>query len=311
MRLTKVIKRFIKNPYKYIKAQGFKKRLKFIPDYWYLKWVYKGAMDESLDLKNPQNYNEKIQWLKLYDRNPLYTKLADKYSAKEYVKELIGSKYIIPTIGIYDDFNEIDFRSLPNQFVLKCTHDSGSIIVCKDKKNFDIEDAKMKLNSALKVNHFHKAREWAYKDIYPRIICEKYMIDNVVGELRDYKIFCFSGEPKLIQVDFDRFNNHKRNLYTTEWKRLNLRIKEENDTLVNLEKPNCLEEVLELSKKLSRSIPHVRIDFYIIDNKIYFGEFTFYHGSGYEKIYPKIFGYEMGNWIKLPQKKLKYHKWGI
>jgi len=273
---------------------------KIIPDNIYLKLRYKYYTGKKLNLKNPQTFNEKLQWLKLYDRNPLYTKLVDKYEVRKYIAETIGKEYLIPLIGVYNNVEEIDWESLPNQFVLKCTHGSGANIICSDKSKLDIEDAKKKLKKWMKKNWYWFGREWAYKNVRPRIVCEKYMVDESGTELKDYKIFCFNGEPKLIQVDYNRFSGHKRNLYDINWNYLPVSIKYPSYPNIIITKPKKLKEMLELARLLSKDYPHVRVDFYYVNNKIYFGEMTFYHGSGFEKFIPKEFEFKMGNLLKLP-----------
>lgn len=277
--------------------------LRIIPSKYYLSYLYKKITGEKLNLKAPASFNEKLQWLKLYDKNPSYTSLVDKYAVREYVKEKIGDKYLIPLLGgPWYSADEIDFEALPDQFVLKCTHDSGSVIICEDKSKFDISAAKKKLNRCLKIKFFYLAREWPYKNVPPAIIAEKYMTDETGYELKDYKVFTFNGIPKLIQVDYDRFQNHKRNLYNTEWEYLPAQIQYPTDSSIKIERPKRLEEMLKAAEKLSNGLVHVRIDFYSIEDRLYFGEMTFYHGGGFEIFTPKKFEYEMGNWITLPSK---------
>lgn len=294
------LRNFISNPLvrmSYLSTLGFYNKMS---DEKYLKKKFQLMFGYELDLENPQTFNEKLQWLKIHDHNLEYIKMVDKYEAKKYVAEKIGEKYIIPTLGIWDSFNKIDFDMLPNQFVLKCTHDSGGIIICKDKKNFDKKAAKKKLNKCLHRNYYYSGREWPYKYVKPRIIAEQYMVDESGIELKDYKIFNFSGEPKIIQVDYGRFAEHKRNLYTTDWKYIDAAIGYPTDQNHVIKKPEVLDEMISLAKKLSDGIPHVRTDFYCIEDKVYFGELTFYHESGFKKFTPEKFGVEMGEWIELP-----------
>ena len=283
-----------------LRRRGF---LNWMSDSFYLKMIFRAKLGYSLDLKNPKTFNEKLQWLKLYDCNPLYTQLVDKYEVRKFVAEKIGEEYLIPLLGVWDRFEDIDFDALPSQFVLKCTHDSGSVVICKDKTAFDIKVAQNKLNKCLKRNFYYVGREWPYKDVKPRIICEKYMEDESGAELKDYKIFCFNGMPKIIQVDFDRFTNHKRNLYDVEWNYIPVSIQYPTDQNNIVNKPEKLEKMLNFAKILSKNIPHVRVDFYSIHDKIYFGELTFTHGSGYENFEPEEFGLQMGSWLELPREK--------
>ena len=256
-------------------------------------------MHKKLNLKNPQTFNEKMQWLKIYNRNPKYSEMVDKYQVKQYVANIIGEEYIIPTLGVWDKFDDIDFDSLPNQFVLKCTHDSGGLVICKDKEKLDVDSAKVKINESLRYNFFYLGREWPYKNVKPRIIAEQYMTDESGIELKDYKIFNFNGEPRIIQVDYDRFVQHKRNLYTTDWNYIDAAIQYPNDPNRKITRPKKLEKMLELARILSKDIPYVRTDFYCIDERIYFGELTFYHESGFGKFTPEKFDLEMGEWINL------------
>jgi len=298
--IQKIIK-YIKNPYCiffYLRFRGF---LNWLPDIVYLKIIFREKFGYSLDLKNPKTFNEKLQWTKLYGNLEKYTNLVDKYEVRKYIAETIGEEYLIPLLGVYDRVEDIDFSKLSEQFVLKCTHDSGSVIVCKDKNNFDIERAKKKLKKRLKKNFYRAWREPQYKNIKPKIICEKYMVDESGTELKDYKIFCFNGEPKIVQVHFDRFTNHKRNSYDTEWNYIPVSIGYPSHPNMVIDKPSNLQQMLDLARKMSENIPHVRVDLYSIHNKIYFGELTFIHGAGYLKIEPKGFDFEMGSWLELPK----------
>lgn len=276
------------------------KILKIIPDYIYLKLLYKKRTGKKLNLRNPITFNEKMQWLKLYNRKPEYTTMVDKYEVKKYVADVIGEKYIIPTFGVWDSFDEINFDLLPNQFVLKCTHDSGGIVIVKDKKNFNKDVAKSKLEKSLNNNYYYRGREWPYKNVRPRIIAEKLMTDEVHESLNDYKVFNFNGIPKFIQVDYDRFTQHKRNLYSTDWKYLDKLIQYSSDKNILIDKPDSLDEMLLLAKKISKSLQFVRTDFYCIDNHIYFGEITFFPESGFGSFSPEQFGIDAGSWITLP-----------
>lgn len=273
-----------------------------IPDYFYLKIKYNLMIGNRLNLKNPKTFNEKLQWLKLYDHNPLYTQLVDKYGVRKYISNAIGEEYLIPLLDVYNNADEINFDKLPNEFVLKCTHDSGGVVICKDKSNLDVAKAKDKINKSLKRNYYYGLREWPYKNVKPRIICEKYMVDESGTELKDYKFFCFSGEPKIIQVDYNRFVGHKRNLYDIDWNYIPASIQYPTDPKVKIKKPDKLETMLELVRALAKDYPHVRVDFYSVNDRIYFGEMTFYHEAGFGKFNPEEFGIEMGKWIILPNK---------
>lgn len=272
---------------------------KVLSDRTYVKLEYLFETGKFLKLDNPVTYNEKLQWLKLNNKHQEYSLMVDKYTAKEYVAEKVGNSYLIPTLGVWDKFEEIDFSQLPDQFVLKTTNDSGGVLIVKDKRKIDLEKAKEVIAKSMNSNYFYVHREYPYKFITPRIIAEKYMVDESGTELKDYKIFCFDGSPKIIQVDYDRFTEHKRNLYDIEWRRLPFTLKFPTDWNREIAKPEGLEEMLEVAKTLSSGIPHVRVDLYHINGKVYFGELTFFHGSGHEKFTPEEWNYKIGEWLNL------------
>lgn len=294
----------IMNPLKIIRPLGSRGFLNWIPDKTYLRLIYRAETGEKLNISNPKKYNEKIQWLKLYNRVPKYTKYVDKYLVRSFIEQKLGTKHLIPLIGVYESAEEIDWDHLPDQFVLKCTHGSGTNIICTDKRELDIEKCKKKLNNWLQKSWFWHGREWPYKNVKPRIICEEYMLDND-EQLKDYRIFCFNGSPKFITVDFDIIDktNTRRNLYDLKWNLLEYGITYPRELNYKVSKPKKLDKMLEFSKILSKNIPHVRVDFYSIDEEIYFGEMTFYHQVGLGKIYPEEFEFKMGDWIELPSTK--------
>ena len=277
--------------------------LDYLPDSLYLRVLYFHIFKKTLNLKYPKTFNEKLQWLKLYDRNPIYTKMVDKYEVRKYIKNIIGEEYLIPLIGVWDDVNDIDFDLLPNQFVLKCTHDSGSVYICNDKKNFDIDKVKQDINKHLKKNFYYVGREWPYKNVKPRIICEKYMIDLKTGELRDYKVFNFNGKSKYVQVDCNRFTKHTKNIYNTKWEFQDFEFNYKNDKTIIIEKPKLLDEMIKISELLSKNITFLRTDFYIVNNKLYIGELTFFPASGFGKFYPDSIDYELGTYLNLNESK--------
>ena len=282
-----------------------KKELKkLIPDILYLKYRYKKIFHKKLNLKNPQTYNEKLQWLKLYDRNPKYTKMVDKYEVKQYVKNIIGEEYIIPTIGIYNEWSEIQFDKLPNQFVIKCTHDSGGISICKNKRKFDFAKAQKTIEQSLKSNFYYVSREWPYKNLKPRIIVEKYMEDSITKDLRDYKFFCFDGKCKLMFIASDRQKDTDTcfDFFDEKFNHLPFTNGHPN-AKITPKKPVNFEKMIDLAEKLSVNIPQVRIDFYEINGNIYFGEITFFHWGGFVPFVPDEWDYILGNYIKLPKKK--------
>jgi hypothetical protein len=275
-------------------------RLHFIPDSIYLKIQYRLRCKKRLNINSPKTFNEKIQWLKLYDRKPEYTQMVDKYEVRKYIADKIGEEYLIPLLGIWDKPDNINFEKLPKQFVLKCTHDSGGIIICKDNEILDIKKVKEKLNRLLKRNYYYGGREYPYKNIKARIIAEKYMVDESGVELKDYKIQCFNGEPKIIQVDFNRFSEqHQRNFYSIDWVYQPFSLLYPTYPEKIIPRPQSLDLMLSLAQELSQSIPYVRVDLYSIEKKIYFGELTFHHGSGYEKFDPPEWNTILGSWINI------------
>lgn len=280
-------------------GQGFYDNM---DDEAYLKRKYRACMGKELNLGSPQTFNEKLQWLKLHDRKPEYTTMVDKYAVKKYVADIIGEEYIIPTLGVWNHFDEIDFDKLPNQFVLKCTHDSGGIVICKDKNKLDLKSAKKKMEKCLKRNYYWSSREWPYKDVKPRIIAEQYIEDNnKEGFLTDYKFFCFNGKMKCMYVSVNSHTaKQKIQFFDRNYNLLPIR---RDDYLVFDEipkKPNHLDDMIKIAEQLSRNIPHTRIDFYYIQNRIYFGEITFFTGSGFIPFSEKKWDYKLGSWIKLP-----------
>ncbi|WP_078429777.1 ATP-grasp fold amidoligase family protein [Alkalihalobacterium alkalinitrilicum] len=299
MKITENLTKVINNPYKILSYFGERGMLKTLPDNLYLKLLFRARLGKELNLRNPNTFNEKLQWLKIYDRNPKYTTLVDKYEVRKHVSNTIGKEYLIPLLGVYDKVDEIDITTLPNEFVLKCTHDSGGIVICKNKNNFDVELAREKLRRSINKNYFYQYREWPYKNVNPKIVCEKYMVDESGKELKDYKIFCFNGEPKIIQVDFNRFTGHTRNLYDTNWNYLPTSFQYPTNPDIVINKPNRLAEMIKLARILAEGLTFVRIDFYSINDRIFFGEITFYPESGFGNFYPNTLGVEMGEWIKL------------
>lgn len=256
---------------------------RMIPDKLFLELYFNRTMGKKLNLKNPQTFNEKLQWLKLHDRKPEYVQLVDKVEAKRVVSERIGGEYIIPTLGVWERFDEIDFAKLPDQFVLKCTHDSGSVVVCKDKDNFDQTRARAVLEKGLKGNYYWRGREWPYKNVPHRIIAEKYMADSQ-GKLVDYKFFCFNGVVDSVMLCLDReTGDTKFYFFDREWnlKRYNKRGKAAPEGFT-LPKPEGMDEMFTLAEKLCQGIPYVRVDLYNLDGMIYFGEMTFFPAGGFD-----------------------------
>lgn len=273
-----------------------------LPDAWYLSALYRIALGKKLELVPPRTFNEKLNWLKLHDRNPLYTRLVDKYAVREYVAEKIGPEYLVPLVGgPYRSFDEIDFDALPDAFALKCVHDSGSVALCRDKSSFDKEGAKRKLERALKKNFYWAAREYPYKNVVPRIIAEKFLTDGDADDLKDYKLLCFNGKVRCSFLYSERFTGVglHMNAYDRDWNPLPFeRHYPRSETLVP--KPARYETMVALAEKLAQGIPFVRVDFYDVDGRVYFGETTFYPGGGLEEFTPEEWDFTLGSWLELP-----------
>lgn len=273
-----------------------------LPDKLYLSIKFRTRFGYWMDWKHPKTYSEKLQWMKVFDRHEEFTQMVDKAAAKEYVSKIIGKEFIIPTLAVYKSAEEIDFDKLPSQFVLKCTHDSGGLVICKDKSKLNIDDARKKLRKGLKRTYVVQNREYPYAKVPRQIIAEPYLEDESGFELKDYKIFCFDGIPHHIEVDYGRYIDHKRNIYDTNWNFLEFQnnIKYPFDINHVIAKPQNLELMLSLAKKLSAGLKHVRVDLYNINGKIYFGELTFFHGTGMARFKPKEWDLKLGNLIHLP-----------
>lgn len=299
--IKKIIK-VINNPRLIFVHLGWHKPFSSISDEKYNKYCYRAYTGRELNLDDPKTFDEKIQWLILYDRRPEYTDLTDKYKVRSFVADRIGEEHLIPLLGCWDRPEEIPYDELPNQFVLKCNHDSGSVIICTDKNTFDREKANKQLKKQLKQDYYVFSREYNYHGIERKIIAEKYMRDAANGWLTDYKFFCFDGEPKFIQVDTDRFENHIRNFYTTDWEFIDVQCAEPNDPNHLAEKPLALQEMLEIARKLSNGFPHVRVDLYYSEGKIYFGEMTFHHMGGCGRFKPHYYNELWGSYLTLPRK---------
>lgn len=273
-----------------------------LPDELYLKIRYFFTFGHRLNLKNPRSFNEKIQWIKLYFRRDEMHTMVDKYEVRKHIEERIGSDYLVPILGVWKNFDDIDFNTLPNKFVLKCTHDSGSVFVCKDKKYLDINYLRTYFNEKIESKEFYLAgREWVYKDLEPRIIAEE-LLEDISGDLLDYKFFTFNGVVKCMKIDYDRFSDHKANYYDRNMEFLPFRESLfKNDVNRKFVKPKNYYKMVELAEKLSEGYPFMRVDFYNVNNeKIYFGEITFFPACGFEKFDPEEWDYRMGDWIVLP-----------
>ena len=295
-----IIQKVIKHPEKIFQALVYERFTNIIPDPAFLRMAYFAFIGKRLNLDNPQTFNEKLQWLKLYNRRPEYTMMVDKYLVRDYIAKTIGEEYLIPLLGVWDDPDEIDFEALPNQFVLKCNHNSGlGMCICKDKSKLDIKKVREELRRGLKQDYYLTSREWPYKNVPRKIICEQYM-DDGSGELKDYKFMCFDGEVKCSFVCSDRFNTNglRVTFYDNDWKMMPFERHYPRATTPH-PRPLRFEEMKELAAKLSKGMPFVRVDFYEIQGKPYFGELTFYPGSGFEEFSPESWDYTLGSYINL------------
>lgn len=297
------IKKWKENPWRIVNSFARRGWLNNFGDKAYLSLIYRAALGKKINWKAPKTFNEKLQWLKLYDRNPLYSMMVDKYEAKEYAANKIDSKYIVPALGgPWDSFEEIEFDKLPDEFVLKTTHDCGGVVICKNKAEFDKSYAKRFIDRHLQRNYYLTCREWPYKNVKPKIFAEKYLSDIDSGELRDYKFFCFDGVPKLMFIASERQSKDqetKFDFYDMEFNHLPIMNGHPNSASV-IECPVNFEKMKELASELSKGIPHLRVDFYESNGKLYLGELTFFHWGGLVPFEPAEWDEILGSWIKLP-----------
>lgn len=273
----------------------------WMPTKFYLRLRYRITFGKKLNLKKPKTYNEKLQWMKVYDHNPIYHKLVDKFEVREHVARELGEEYLIPLIGMWDKFDDIDFGELPDQFVMKCTHDSGSVFICKDKNSLDLKKLKKQMTDAQKRSQYRAGREWSYKGLKPRIIAEKFMVDDSCIGLKDYKFFCFNGEVKAMFIATDRGvegEDVKFDFFDADYNHLSMKHGHENAKVL----PPCpegFEEMKTIASKLSQGLRQVRVDLYNINGKIYFGEMTFYHHCGFVPFEPEEWDYTFGSWLDI------------
>ncbi|MBQ3195385.1 MAG: glycosyl transferase [Clostridia bacterium] len=270
----------------------------------YLRRMVECTLGYTPNFDSPVLFNEKLQWLKLYDRNPLYTVMVDKYRVREYIANMIGEQYLIPLLGVWDSPEHIDFSTLPNQFAIKCNHNSGlGMCICTDKTQLDVEKVKSDLARGLKQDYYLTGREWPYKDVPRKIIAEKFLKSDA-GGLTDYKLHCFNGVPRFVLVCRDRFakSGLTEDFYTPEWKRMELKRPKIPNAATPTQRPEKLDEMLALAEKLSKDIPFIRIDFYVVEDRIYFSELTLFPASGFEGYEPSEWDRTFGEWLKLPIK---------
>lgn len=271
------------------------------PDSWFLFFRFKDHLGYYPNLNHPRTFNEKLQWLKLHNRNREYSIMVDKYNVRDYIASTIGEEYLIPLVGgPWKCFDKVDFDSLPSKFVLKCTHDSASVVICTEKDSFDRKSAQIKIEQALNNNYYYLAREWPYKKVIPQIIAERFMEDEENRDLRDYKFFCFDGHVEYFKIDINRFTNHRANYYDRNG--ILQPFYEEscpNDPDASITLPSNIHEMIVLAEILAKNIPFVRIDFYDINGKIYFGEITLFPAGGFGKIIPEEYDLKLGSLIRL------------
>ncbi len=299
--MFKKVKRYLSDPYYQIGFDLLQKHSHWMSDRYFIKVFWKMIMKYELDLDNPQTFNEKLQWLKLYDHNPLYSTLVDKYRVKDYVAKKIGKEHVIPTIAVYQSVDEIDLDKLPNQFVLKCNHDSGSVAICRDKATFDLEAAKQKLGQNIKKNFYWEAREWAYKGVKPVLFAEQYMEDNnpdnETKDLLTYKFVCCDGKPQLMYITVKN-EDVWEDYFDLDYKPLDI-MRDYRHSNKPRPKPITFENMKEIAAKLSQGIPQVRMDLYEANGQVYFSEFTFYDWGGYAKFKPAEWDKKLGDAIVL------------
>lgn len=277
----------------------------FHNDEKYLKLLYYLKTGNKLDLHDPKRFNEKLQWLKLYNHVPSYTNLVDKYFVKNIVSEIIGKRYVIPTIGVWDSIEAIDWTVLPKQFVLKTTHGGGSVgvVVCKDKDSLNKSKAQRKLSVSMRVSGYEGLKEWPYKDVKRRIIAEQYIEDSENKQLIDFKFHCFNGIPKVVLVCKDRYMEHgaTKDFFDMEWNHLEISRELNANAKSLMPEPAEFKEMIRIAEVLSKNIPFVRIDLYLANHNIYFGEYTFFPASGFSNFYPDKWDFIFGEWLELPK----------
>lgn len=312
---AKNLKRILLNSSYRFESLGSRGFYNHLSDEEYIRRMFKARMGYELDLDHPLTFNEKLQWLKLYDHKPIYTTMVDKYKAKFFVASRIGEEYIIPTLGVWDSFDEIDFDVLPDQFVLKCTHDSGSLVIVTEKDKMNMQIIRNKINKSLQRNYYNLNKEWPYKNVPHRIIAEKYMIEshpvnNTAMDcdffgLIDYKFYCFNGQPRFLYIGFaniikgekkDQLSYFDLDLQPAPFYRI-----DHEPLPFSIDKPRNFDNMIHIAELLSKGIPFVRVDLYNVDNQIYFSELTFTPGGGYGRFFPEEWERKFGDWIVLPE----------
>lgn len=299
--------RLIKENRGELKASIVKLFSPLFPDRRYLSLMFRYRMGYNINWERPKTFSEKLQWLKIYDRNPIYTKLVDKYEVKDYVSRLIGDKHVAKTLGIWNTPDEIDFSILPQQFVLKTTHGGGNsgVIICKDKDRLNLKATRHTLSESMQQDLYRDSREWPYKNVKRRIIAEEFLEDKMTGELRDYKLFCFNGKVRALFVATERQTRKEPffDFFDRDYRNLNIKQGHPNAE-VPPQRPDLFEQMVTIAEQLSKNIPHVRVDLYQVNGQIYFGEYTFYHFGGMVRFDPEKWDTIFGDWLTLPEKQI-------
>lgn len=274
--------------------------MRIVPDRLFVKMVYRAHFGKKLNLSTPDSFNEKLQWLKLNYRDDRMPLLVDKIQVKDYISQVVGKDYVVPTIGFWSNPHEIDWESLPSSFVLKCSHDSGSVIICNDKTRLDKELVCQKLSQHLKTDLFYWGREWPYRSIEPRILAEPLLIDTIIGELYDYKFFCFNGKARCFKIDFGRFTEHHANYYDVSGNLLSIsELDCPSNPAADVHVPSCLGKMVLLAEELSKGFPFMRVDFYLVNNQLYVGELTFFPASGLSPFLDYESDILLGSWLNI------------
>ena len=308
--VTRVIKKIITNPRSIVCYMNTLGLLNYLPEVTCIKLLWWAKTGRRLNLSNPSGFNEKLQWLKAFDHCPEYSDYVDKVRVRDYVKKTVGEKYLVPLLGLWDNPEQICFDSLPDQFVLKCNHNSGAgMCICRDKSRINVRNVRDELRKGLNKKNYYESREWPYKNVVPKILCEPLIIDhdpkNTTGTLIDYKFYCFNGEPKFLYVGTDDISSGakgelKLSFFDLDWKTPPFYRADHRPISIIVEKPERFDEMISVAKELSKGIPFVRIDLYWVNKQVYFSEMTFFPGGGYGFFSPKEWEEELGSWISLP-----------
>lgn len=298
--MIRKIKFYMRNLGKLVCVLGYRRWFMFLSDKAFIRFVWRLRYKHKLNLENPVTYTEKIQWLKLNDHNPLYRVIADKWNVRNHIEHTIGAQFLVPIHAVYESLEDIKWHELPNEFVMKCTHDSGYVLVCKDRSKLNITKAIKELRFRMNHSVYWYGREWQYKSLNPKIIVEEYLSDENEGGIIDYKVFCFNGKVKLFQVHTGRFSMHYQQFYDVDWNLTDIAHVDIPSTKeIIVPKPSCYSEMIRLSELLSKDIPHSRIDWYYVNEKLIFSEYTLYDGSGFISFINEEDNILLGSWIDL------------